>query len=110
MTTPTDTLDHFRAWAKRLTLDNGKPFELEPFQEAFLKDFFSGYRESWLLVPEGNGKTTLLAALALYHVEHVPSAWVPVAASARDQAQILYRQAAGFVQRAKHLNNHFKCQ
>jgi len=52
-------------------------------------------------VPEGNGKTTLIAALALYHIQHTPSANVPVAASSRDQAEILYRQAEGFVERSE---------
>jgi hypothetical protein len=31
--------------------------------------------------PEGNGKTTLLAAIALYHGDYTPSAFVPIGAS-----------------------------
>jgi phage terminase large subunit-like protein len=54
-------------------------------------------------VPEGNGKTTLVAGLALYHAEHRPHASVPVAASSREQAEILYRQAEGFVLRSERL-------
>jgi hypothetical protein len=65
--------------------------------------------ECWLVVPEGNGKTTLIAALALYHIQHMLSASVPVAAASRDQAQIVYMQAAGFVERSPSLEAEFKC-
>jgi phage terminase large subunit-like protein len=54
-------------------------------------------------VPEGNGKTTLIAGLALYHIEHKPFAAVPVAASSREQAENVYRQAEGFVLRSERL-------
>jgi phage terminase large subunit-like protein len=93
------TLAHFRRWAADLTLDNGEPWVLEPFQEAFVADIFDGFNVCWLVVPEGNGKTTLIAGLALYHIEFTPTGYVPVAASSRDQAEWIYRQAAGFVQR-----------
>jgi len=81
-------------------LDTGASWHPEPFQDAFLEDVFSGCPECWLVVPEGNGKTTLVAGLALYHCEHRPGAAVPVAASSREQAEILYRQAEGFVLRS----------
>ncbi len=55
------------------------------------------------MVPEGNGKTTLLAGLALYHCEFRPFAVVPVAAASREQAEIMYRQAEGFVLRSERL-------
>ena len=95
---------HFRNWASELVLDNGEPFVPEPWQEAFLADVFAGYPECWLVVPEGNGKTTLMAALALYHCEHRIMASVPVAASSREQAEIMYRQAEGFVLRSPRLH------
>jgi phage terminase large subunit-like protein len=94
------TLDHFREWASQLILDTYEPWTLESFQEAFLADVFAGTPECWLVVPEGNGKTTLVAGLALYHAEFRPGAQVPVAASSREQAEILYRQAEGFVLRS----------
>ncbi len=102
------TVAHFRAWARTLILDTGNPWEVEPFQVAFVRDVFRGIPECWLVVPEGNAKTTLLAGLALYHIQHRTSASVPVAASSRDQAEILYRQAEGFVQRSG-LEGTFKC-
>lgn len=101
------TVRHFKAWALTLTLDNGRPWVIEPFQEAFVRDLFRGIPECWLIVPEGNAKTTLIAGLGLYHIKYTASAMVPVAASSRDQAEILYRQAEGFVQRSELVG--FKC-
>jgi phage terminase large subunit-like protein len=94
------TVPHFRRWARRLELDNGNQWDTEDFQEAFLEDLFSGVPECWLIIPEGNAKTTLFAGLALYHIEHARSANVPVAASSRDQVGILYDQADGFIIRS----------
>jgi len=102
------TLAHFKRWASRLVLDNGKPWRLQRFQAEFVRDVFSGVPECWLVVPEGNGKSTLVAGLALYHAEHTKDAWVPVAASSRDQARIMYRQAKGFVNRSPSLKG-FQC-
>jgi phage terminase large subunit-like protein len=98
------TLPHFRAWASDLILDTGDSWHPEPFQEEFAADLFSGIPECWLIVPEGNGKTTLLAGLALYHCEFRPFAVVPVAAASREQAEIMYRQAEGFVLRSPRLH------
>lgn len=98
------TVSHFRAWARRLVLDTGEPWVLEPFQEAFARDLFAGRPENWLIIPEGNGKTTLVAGLALYHCEFRPHADVPVAASSRDQGALIYRQAEGFVLRSPYLH------
>lgn len=93
------TLAHFHWWASSLTFDNGEPVVIEPFEDDFLADVFAGVPEVWLVVPEGNGKTTIVALLVLYHAEFRPRASVPVAASSRDQAETLYRQAEGFVLR-----------
>ena len=98
------TLPHWRRWAADLILDTDQSWHPDDFQDAFVEDLFSGFPENWLLVPEGNGKTTLLAGIALYHVEHRPFAAVPVAAASREQAEILYRQAEGFVLRSDSLH------
>jgi phage terminase large subunit-like protein len=102
------TLEHFRGWAQQWELDNGETWVLEPFQEDFIADMFTGFSIGWLVVPEGNGKTTLLAGLALYHLEYTQSGYVAVAASSRDQAEWIYRQAAGFVARSDRAKE-FKC-
>ena len=94
------TLDHFAAFCRKyVVLDNGQPFELEPFQRAILSGFFDGVTELLVLLSKKNGKTTLLAALALYHLIYTADAACYVAASAKDQARILYEQACGFVER-----------
>ncbi len=98
------TVPHFKEWAHDLILDTGEPWVTEPFQDAWLADVFAGSPECWLIVPEGNGKTTLLAGLALYHCEFRPFAVVPVAAASREQAEIMYRQAEGFVLRSPRLH------
>lgn len=95
------SLEHFEWWARRLVLDNGSPWELEDFQLEFLADLFGGARENWLIVPEGNAKTTLVAGVGLYGLRFAPDALIPVAASSRDQARIMYRQAKGFLRRSK---------
>lgn len=101
------TLAHFVAWASDLVLDNGALWKLEPFQLDFVEDLFAGRPENWLILPEGNGKTTLIAGLVLYHLEHKQFATVPVAASSRDQAEVLYGQAKGFVRRTPKLKRKF---
>ena len=94
------TVGHFREWALTHELDNDEDWVLEDFHAAFIEDVFAGYSVCWLVVPEANAKTTLVAGLGLYVIEHKPSAYVPVAASARDQAEWIYRQAEGFVFRS----------
>lgn len=103
------TVEHFRAWALDLELDNGEPWRVEPFFEKFLDDYFAGVRENWLLLPEGNTKTTSVAGLAVYLLEHRECAEIPWAASARDQAEIGYRQAAGFIGRSERLSKLMRC-
>lgn len=105
------TLPHFRRWAADLILDTGESWHPEDFQEWFVEDLFAGlstggsptFAEAWSLIPEGNTKTTTLAGVALYHTEHRAFAAVPVAAASREQAEILYRQAEGFVLRSEAL-------
>jgi hypothetical protein len=93
-------LDHFEAFCATLTLDSGRRFVLEPFQRTILADYFRGTVETLVLLPKKNGKTTLLAALVVYHLCYVDEARCYVAASSRDQATILYDHAKGFVNRS----------
>jgi hypothetical protein len=104
------TLDHFRYWASLTTLDNGLPWELEDFQLEVLADVFAGYREVLAVLPTGSYKTTTFGGFALYHCHFTPEAAVPIGAAAKDQAAILYKQAAGFVRRSKFLTLRFKVQ
>lgn len=56
-----------------------------------------------MLLPKGNGKTTLFAALALYHLLTTPDAKCYIAAASRDQASLMYDHAKGFVKRTEGL-------
>ena len=95
------TVEHFRVWAEAHELDNGEPWMVEDYFAHFLEDVFAGFMLCWLVVPEENAKTTNVSGLSLYVIEHTTSAYVPVAASARDQAEWIYRQAEGFVKRSE---------
>ena len=56
----------------------------------------SGTREAVVLLPRGNGKTSLLALVALHHLVTVPDAKVVVAAASRQQAEHLFSYALRF--------------
>jgi phage terminase large subunit-like protein len=94
------TLEGFVRYAGRLRTEDGKPLRIRPFQREFVRPHFAGVPEVVIVVPKGNGKTTLLAALALYHLETVPGADVFIAATSVRQARILFRQAAAMVKRS----------
>lgn len=91
-----------------MVLESGAPWEPEDFQLFFVEDLFGGHIENWLVLPEGNGKTTLLSGIALYHADYTPSPAVPIGASSREQAEILYSQGAGFVRRTPSLQKRFR--
>ncbi len=55
------------------------------------------------LLPKGNGKTTLFAALSLYHLLTTADAKCYIAAASRDQASLMYDHARGFVRRTPRL-------
>jgi phage terminase large subunit-like protein len=92
-------LDGFRRFCAHLELEQGRPMLLEPFQEAMLGDYFAGVRETVVIIPKKNYKTTTLAAVALHHLTTTRNAECVVGAASRDQAGILFRQAKGFVER-----------
>lgn len=91
-----------------MILDNLEPWTVEDFQLDVLADVFAGTPEVWMVVPEGNGKTTLMGGLALYHADFTPQASVLMAAASRDQCGLLLGQAAGFVYRSPALKDRFK--
>jgi phage terminase large subunit-like protein len=93
-------LPAFARFCAALTLEQGEPFILEPFQRTMLRDYFAGVRETLILLSKKNGKTTLLAALALWHAIRTQNAECVVGAASRDQATILYDQATGFIRRS----------
>ena len=104
------TVKHFKVWAIELELDTGSAWKVEAYFALFLEDYFAGTPENWLVVPEGNAKTTSLAGLGIYILEHRPNPSIPWAASSREQAEIGFRQGEGFILRSPRLRQIFKAQ
>jgi hypothetical protein len=73
---------------------------IEDFQRALLADYFAGARELVVILSKKNGKTSLFAALALWHVITVPFADVAILAASRDQAGKLLQQLTGYIKRS----------
>jgi len=69
---------------------------LEPFQRRISRALCSDVEEAVVLLPRGCGKTTLLAAYALWHLLQVEHARVNFTAGTREQAAIAYEAAVGF--------------
>lgn len=86
-----------------LVTENGGPMILEDWQRGVMLDMFDGAQEMVVLLPKGNGKTTLYAATALFHLLTTGDARCYIAAASRDQATLMYQHAAGFVQRNEDL-------
>lgn len=101
------TVKHFELWASFVVLDTDEPWEVQRFQRDFLADVFAGVPEVWLLIPEGNTKTTTLGGLGLYHCQFKRYAKVPVAAAAKEQAGEMYGQQQGMVERSEMLSAAF---
>lgn len=104
------TSESLRVWGLALELDNGEPWILEDWFLLYADDYFTGVPESWAILPEGNAKTTNFGGLAVYILEHRRRAAIPWAASSREQAEIGYRQAEGFVLGSPRLKAFMKCQ
>ena len=65
-------------------------YELEPFQREIVTECFSPRRETLVLIPRANGKSTLLAGLAVWELLKRPNAQIVVGAASREQASVLF--------------------
>jgi phage terminase large subunit-like protein len=63
---------------------------LEPFQHEITEEVFGDRRELLCLLPRGNGKSSLLAAVALFHLLTTPAPAAYVCAASREQASVLF--------------------
>ena len=92
----------------------GRAFQLDPWQERIVRRIYGPRNTNGerivktvvLLLPRGNRKTSLSAALALLHTigpEHVPGGEAIFAAGDRTQASIGFREAANIVREDKRL-------
>jgi len=101
------SLDDFAAFCRQLKVDaRGQPLKLEAFERQMLTPYFGGAVETVVIIPKKNGKTTLLAALALYHLDRQRDAECVIGAASRDQATTLLRQAIGLI-RYSGFGDHF---
>lgn len=88
-------------YMKPLILDSGEPFEPEQWELDPIEDYLCGkYKAVLLVVPEGNGKTTLTAAIVLYLLEHQLTPEIPIGSATTTQAETLFRQIEGFIVRS----------
>jgi phage terminase large subunit-like protein len=102
-------LDTFcRFCREALTTEDGKPLVVEPFQRRILADFFDGCRETVVIVGKKNGKSSLLGAVALFHLLTTGEAECVIVASSRDQAGIILRQIQGYVRRSPALRKRLR--
>ena len=93
-------LADFAGFCSELRLENGDSLVLHEYQRVMVADYFAGATETLILIAKKNGKSTLLSALALFHLVVTPDAECVIAAASRDQAQIMLRQARGFIRRS----------
>lgn len=94
---PAARLDDFARFCSELRVEDGSAFRLWPFQRLLLEGYFAGVLELCIILPKKNGKSTLLAALALFHLLTVPNAECIIVAASRDQAGLILRQARMFI-------------
>ena len=96
----------------------GKPFILLPWQHHVLRELFGRlnldgtrqHRIGYIELPKKQGKSTTLAGIALYMTafDSEPGAEVYGAAADREQAGIIYREAASMVRSSPALSKHLE--
>lgn len=97
----------------------GQRFNLAPWQRRIVQRIYGDTRDDgrrrvrtvFILLPRGNGKTTLSAALGLLHLvgpEKEAGGQVIVAAADREQASIAYNAASGMIAQEPQLRTRTK--
>ncbi|MDC3414279.1 terminase large subunit domain-containing protein [Terrihalobacillus insolitus] len=95
----------------------GQPFILLDWQYDILWDVYgtvkdNGYRQyrySYLEVPKKNGKTSLIAGIALYHlICDGAGGQIYACAADRQQAELVYRAACGMIEQDPELESILK--
>jgi len=97
----------------------GRPVKLELFQKAFISALFGfidkdtglrKYREAFFMVGRKNGKSTMLAGIALYMLiaDGEAGAEVYSTATKKDQAKIIFDETFNMVKQSPELNRHIK--
>jgi phage terminase large subunit-like protein len=94
----------------------GQPFLLLDWQHEILWDVYGTiengvrrYRFAYLEIPKKNGKTSLIAAIALYHLTcDSPGGQIYCCAADRGQAELVYKAACGMREQNPDLENLLK--
>lgn len=97
----------------------GRPVRLELFQKAFISALFGfvdsetgfrKYREAFFMVARKNGKSTMLAGIALYMLlaDGEAGAEVYSVATKKDQAKIIFDEVCHMVSQSPYLRKHIK--
>lgn len=94
-------LDRFANFFSLIPTPAGEPQELEWFQRLILLLYFAGVRHVLVLIPKNNGKTCLLAALAIFHMLTTSVPRVYIGASNVKQAKTMYNEAVRIVKLRK---------
>jgi phage terminase large subunit-like protein len=71
--------------------------KIEQFQRLIAEEAFSDRRELLVLLPRGNGKTTLMAAVGVFSLLSTREPAIYVCAASRDQARLLFDTAKRMV-------------
>lgn len=97
----------------------GKPLKLELFQKAYIQALFGfidketrlrKYRESLFLVARKNGKSTMLAGIALYMLiaDNEAGAEIYSTATKKDQARLIFDECCNMVSQSPELRKFIK--
>jgi phage terminase large subunit-like protein len=87
------SLARFDKFVAMVVTKDGLQMKLEWWQRLVLLAYFAGFSEILIVIPKGNGKTTLLASLAVYHLLTTPYPQAFIGASNKEQAGIMYEEA-----------------
>jgi len=97
----------------------GKPVKLELFQKAYISALFGfinketglrKYRETLFMVGRKNGKSTMLAGIALYMMiaDNEPGAEVYSTSTKKDQSRIIFDETHNMVKQSPEINRYVK--
>lgn len=97
----------------------GQPVRLELFQKAFISALFGfvdsetglrKYREAFFMVARKNGKSTMLAGIALYLLlaDGEAGAEIYSVATKKDQAKIIFDETCNMVAQSPYLRKHIR--
>jgi phage terminase large subunit-like protein len=78
----------------------GQPVVIHPYQVRIVKDLLDGSPppvQAVVSMPRGNGKTALVAMLAVWHVLTTPGGRVAIVATREEQALVPFRQALDII-------------